>query len=177
LQKNLAVVLAERAARGGDEAAALRAEALALDPEVSASVPAGAEEVERGLDLAHDLVQRGQVEAGLLELERLFAEQPDYPGVGRLYGQALVLHGVDRQAQGDHDGADDAFERAIEVYAALGACKRSPCEDPDMRTAHYDRIVNWIHADREDAAREALAQAEAAGLRFPDLRQSLGVGR
>ncbi len=43
LRKNLALVLAERAARGGPEAEQLRAEALALDPLVGVSVPAGAE--------------------------------------------------------------------------------------------------------------------------------------
>jgi tetratricopeptide (TPR) repeat protein len=175
LRKNLALVLAERAARGREGSEQLRAEALALDPEVAASVPAGAEEIERRLDLAHDLVQRGQVEAGLLDLEQLFAEHADYPGVGRLYGQALVRHGLDRQEQGDYDGADVAFARAVAVYAALGACPRAPCEDPDVRAAHHDRIANWMHADRDDDARRALAEAEAAGLRFPDMRRMLGV--
>ncbi len=120
-------------------------------------------------------MQRGEVEAGLLDLEALFAENADYPGVGRLYGQALVRHGLDRQARGDYDGADEAFTRAVSVYAALGACPRAPCEDPDVRAAHHDRIANFVHADRDDDAREALAQAEAAGLRFPDLRRLLGV--
>lgn len=176
LRANLALVLAERAGRArGEEAERLHAEALALDPGIGASVPAGAEEIEHRLDLAHDLVQRGEVEAGLIDLEQLFAEQPDYPGVGRLYASALVRHGLERQAQGDHEGAGAAFARAVLVYAALRACSGGPCEDPDVRAAHHDRIVNWIHADREDDARAALADAEAAGLRFPDLRRTLEV--
>jgi len=174
LRRNLAVVLSERAGRSrGEEAEQLRAEALALDPQAGATVPAGAEELERRLDLAHDLVQRGEVEAGLLELEQMFAEHPEYPGVGRLYAQALVREGVERQDRGDFEGAGAAFGRAVSVYAELDACAKRPCEDPDVRTAHHDRIVNWIHADRDDDARAALAEAEAAGLRFPELRRSL----
>lgn len=175
LRKNLAIVLAERAGRSrGADAESLRAEAFALDPQAGASVPAGAEELEQRLDLAHELVQRGEVEAGLLDLERLFAEHPEYPGVGRLYAQALVRQGIARQEQGDFGGAGEAFARAVSVYAALRACATAPCEDPDVRAAHHDRIVNWIHADREDDARKALAEAEAEGLLFPELRRTLG---
>jgi tetratricopeptide (TPR) repeat protein len=176
LRRNLAVVLRERASgsRGAD-ADRLREEARALDPDADRGVVTRAEEVERRLDVAHGLVERGEVEAGLLELEPLFAERPDYPGVGRLYAQALVRQGLERQARGDADGASAAFDRAVAVYAALRACTATPCEDPEVRAAHHDRIVNFLQADREDDARAALAEAEAAGLRFPELRRALPV--
>jgi tetratricopeptide (TPR) repeat protein len=176
LRRNLAYVLAERAEQTrGEESQRLRAEALALDPEATAAVPPGTDEIDRRLDLAHDLVERGEIEAGLVDLEPLWREHPDYPDVGRLYAQTLVRQGQERQGQGDLPGAAASFERAITVYRELGACGATPCEDPDVRAAHHDRIVTWIHADRDDEARAALSEAEAAGLRFPELRRALGV--
>jgi tetratricopeptide (TPR) repeat protein len=175
LRRNLALVLAERAERSADPAEAehLRQEAAALDPTAVAAA-AGLGDVERRLDVAHALVERGQLEAGLLDLEPLWREHPGRQDVGRLYAQTLLRQGVARQEQGDFDGAGAAFDRALEVLRALGACRASPCDDPDVRAAHYDRVVNWLNADRVDVARRALADAEQAGLRFPELRATLG---
>jgi tetratricopeptide (TPR) repeat protein len=174
LRTNLSVVLHERALGArGDAADRLREEARALAPEATPAGAARAEDVERRLDLAHELLQRGELEAGLLELAPLFAERPDYPGVGRLYAQALVRQGIERQERGDASGANAAFERAVGVYAELRACPVAPCQDPDVRTAHHDRIVNLLQADRDDDARAALAEAAAAGLRFPELERAL----
>lgn len=174
LRHNLAFVLGERAARSSDpaEAERLRAEATELDP-AAAAAPATDAELERRLDLAHDLVLRGQLEAGLLELEPLWREHPGDAGIGRLYAQTLLRQGIARQEQGDYDGAGATFDRALEVLRGVGACAARPCDDPDVRAAHYDRVVNWLNADRVDVARRALADAEQVGLRFPELSATL----
>lgn len=175
VRRNLALVLAERADRGTNpaEAERLRQEAAALDP-TAVSASTGLGEVDRRLDVAHALVERGQLEAGLLDLEPLWREHPGREDVGRLYAQTLLRQGVARQEQGDFDGAGAAFDRALEVLRGLGACSARPCDDADVRAAHYDRVVNWMNADRPEIARRALADAERVGLRFPELRAALG---
>jgi tetratricopeptide (TPR) repeat protein len=179
VQRNLALVLGERAARSTDprDASRLRAEAAALDAEAAASTAALGDEVERRLDVAHGLVARGQIEAGLLDLEPLWREQPGRADVGRLYAQTLLRQGVELEEQGSFERAAPAFERALEVLRAIGACAEKPCDDPDVRAAHHDRIVNWLNADRPDAARAALADAARDGLRFPELSAALGEAR
>lgn len=179
LRGNLALVLAERAQRSADpaEAARLRDEAAALD---STAATAGAgllDEVERRLDVAHALIERGQLEAGLVDLEPLWREHPGRKDVGRLYAQTLLRQGIARQEQGDFDGAGAAFDRALEVLRALGACAARPCDDPDVRAAHYDRVVNWLNADKLEVARRALADAGQVGLRFPELEATLAERR
>jgi tetratricopeptide (TPR) repeat protein len=176
VRRNLALVLAERAARGADpaEAERLRQEAAALAPTAIAATAGLGGDVERRLDVAHALVERGQLEAGLLDLEPLWREHPGRQDIGRLYAQTLLRQGVARQEQGDFEGAGAAFDRALEVLRALGVCRARPCDDADVRAAHYDRVVNWLNADRIDVARRALADAEGIGLRFPELRAALG---
>ncbi len=179
LRRNLALVLGERAARSADpaEGGRLREEAAALDAEAAASAAGLGDEVERRLDIAHGLVSRGQIEAGLLDLEPLWRENPARQDVGRLYAQTLLRQGVELQEQGKFEPAGAAFDRALEVLGSLGACRSRPCDDPDVRAAHYDRVVNWLNADRPDHARRALADAQALGLRFPELSAALENGR
>ncbi len=175
LRRNLAVVLVDRSTRTFDpeESARFLGEARVLDPEVAAGAPVLDLEVERRLDLAYQLLERGQLEAGLFRLERLHEQHPDRADVARLLGAALVRKGLRLEQSGDHRGAGGLFDRAVANYAGTSACAEGSCDDPEIRLAHRNRIVAWVHASRPDSAREALADAERIGLRFPELQEAV----
>lgn len=178
LRRSLAVVLADRANRSMEPevAARFRAEARSLDPEAEHAVPAGRPDVERRLDLAYELLERGQLEAGIFRLEGIYRDHPDHPGVASLLAQALVRQGNGHEDAGDHAAAAESFERAVAVYAESGACQR-PCDDPGVRLAHNNRIVAWLNASRPEEARRALAEAGELGLSFPRLERALRSAR
>jgi tetratricopeptide (TPR) repeat protein len=175
LRRNLAVVLVERADRTMDpaEAALYREEARALDAEVASASPGRRSDIERRLDLAQELIERGQLDAGISRLDFLLREHPGQPDASRLLAQALVRRGTGFAQRGNHLAAAAEFDRAVATYASGGICSEVPCEDPDVRLAHRNRIVAWLEAPRPDEARRALEEAEAQGIDFPELRRAL----
>ena len=178
LRHNLAVVLVERANLDLDpeQAAARRAEALELAPELAAvqsEVDAG---LERRLDLAFELLERGQLEAGIARLESLRQSRPDSPEVPGLLGQALVQQAGIQARNGSYEAAGATLDRAVAVYASMPACAGpgwSGCTREDASLAHHNRVVTWLRAGEGERARDALAEANALGLSFPELESAL----
>jgi tetratricopeptide (TPR) repeat protein len=175
LQKNLAIVLVEQAAREADpvRAGAMREEARGFSPEVVEAVPVVQVRLERQLDLAHESIERGQLEAAITTLEGLLANHPEHAGVTILLARARVRQGSELAQRGDLAGAGAALDRAVELYASLDHCRAEACETAELEMAHQNRIRAWLYANRFENARRALLDAEAAGLSFPKLRESL----
>ena len=184
LRANLARVLIEQANRVGagagvpdpERVSELRAEARGLDAALEANAEAVRPLLERRLDLAFELLERGQLEAGILRLEALRRDYPESRSVALLLGQALGRLASGLEARGEHARAAESFGRAVAVLAELGPCppgQRFACDEAELRLAHNNRIVSWINADRPADARAALLEAEAAGLEFPRLRRAL----
>jgi tetratricopeptide (TPR) repeat protein len=175
LRRNLAVVLVERADRTLDPAEAVlyREEARAFDAGVAGASPGRRPDIERRLDLAQQLLERGQLDAGIERLDALLRENPGHPDTARLLARALAQRGAALAQRGNHPAAAADFDRAVATYAMAGLCPESPCEDPDVRLAHRNRIVAWLNASRPDEARRALEEAEAQGIDFPELRRAL----
>jgi len=174
LQQNLATVLVERSALELDAERALeqRAEAEALSPGVTDRQPMLDAGLERRLDLAYELIERGQYDAGIERLTSLHADYPEDPQVTRLLGQSLVRQGDALAGRGHLEAASDTFDQAVALYAGAPGCEApgwTGCPGDDVRTAHHNRIVNAINAAERDRALAALDDAEAVGLRFPDL--------
>jgi tetratricopeptide (TPR) repeat protein len=173
--RSLGVVLLELSVLEPDtgRAAALRAEGSSLAPDATASVPDVRRSVERRLDLALELIERDQVEAGIAQLESLRADEPDRHEVARLLAQAHVRAGNALVGRHEPARAAESFARAVALYADLAPCDGSRCTAADQRTAHQNRIVALFESGDPAAARAALAEAEAAGLRFPELSRAL----
>jgi tetratricopeptide (TPR) repeat protein len=177
-RQNLAVLILERAVREMDpeRGRALRKEAYALDPELRGVGEGHRADVERRLDLAYELVQRGQIDAGIERLELLHAAHPEHTATTRLLGQALAHKARLRAERGRHEEAGALLDRAVGVYAELfsgDAVDGDPELRDEFRGVHRSRIVSWINAGRRDNARTALSEAEGAGFEFPDLRRAL----
>jgi len=177
LRRNLAVILIERANLDlDDERAQLRrAEARALSPDAVPPGQASSARLERMLDLSFELLERGQVDAGIARLEDLRTEYPDSPPLDRLLAQAYVRKGGGSFARSDFDGAADAYAHAIALYAPHGSCDPAECARDQLELAYQNQIVALLEASRTRDARAALERAEAAGLDFPDLRAALPV--
>lgn len=176
LERSLAVILIERAERVFDPAQSqlLRSEARALAPALVDATPPVRADLERRLDLAFELIQRGQLEAGIARLEALHRGAPDHPGVARLLAEARVRQATLLSQKLDHAGAARALDRAVELYLPFGACGSGSCELEEVRRAHHNRIVAWLSAHQADSARRALEDAERLGLEFPELRSAVG---
>ncbi len=172
LRFNLAVVLIERADLDMDEARAvrLRAEAARLAPELYAGSPAVNALLERRLELAYELLERGQLEAGAGRLAWLQADYPDEPRVRRLRAQAEVAIGGRLYQRGNFAGAAEHYGRAVALYTG---CAVDVCGREEVALAHQNRVVALFEASSTAEARAALEQAEAQGLRFPELRAML----
>ncbi|MCE2391620.1 MAG: hypothetical protein J4G09_09075 [Proteobacteria bacterium] len=182
-RRNLGVVLLELAPFvPGAEAGRLRAEARGLAPEEAARA-AGPDaaplqhEVERRLDLAFELLERGQYEIGLRRLESLRSDYPDRGDVMRLLAQGYVIWGSEMAVAADRAGAARAFGRAVELYADLLPCDGARCSRGELRTAHRNRVVVLLESGRRSDARLALDAAERAGLEFPRLRAEVAGPR
>ncbi len=171
LQRSLAAVLLDLSAReeSPERALALRLEARRHAPELESSTPVVQLVVERRLDMAFDLVERGQLDAGIDRLERLHSEYPESAGVARLLAQARVRKGTVLVGLQDHRSAGAHFDGAVALYEQLGPCDGSRCDAVELRTAHRNRVIAWLSAYRVAEARRALDDAERAGLQFPDL--------
>ena len=172
---NLALILIEMSTREFDEArsAALREEARKLEPGLVEATPVLQAGVERRLDLAFELLQRGQLDAGIDDLTRIHEHAPDHPGATRLLAQAQVRKGSLLAERHDYEGAGERFDQAVLLYEDLGNCQDENCERDELRLAHRNRITTWIEAGRPERARRALDDAERVGLPFPDLRRAV----
>jgi tetratricopeptide (TPR) repeat protein len=169
--RSLAAILVERAAFETDDALAeqLRAEATSLAPEVAAQTPAVRLPVERRLDLAYDLIDRGSIDAGIDQLRAVTREYPHNAQAARMLAQALVrLGGVQTESR-DYDGAQESFTEAVAEYAQLLPCDGTRCDSSELELAHRNRILSALDAQRLDRARAALQEAQALGLHLDDL--------
>lgn len=174
-EENLAVVLVERAALDLDEerAAERRREAQEIAPQLARSAPRVNASVERRLDLAFQLLERGQIEAGIERLSQLLAEKPERADVRVLLAQAYVRQGTEHSRRGNFTAAVEALDRAVELYGPLGRCDAGACRPDELRLAHHNRITALLNGSQEERARQALADAERLGLRFPELRRAV----
>jgi tetratricopeptide (TPR) repeat protein len=175
VRRNLAVVLIDRASNEADDQRhdALRAEAGGYAPELVAATPEHRRSLERRIDLAFELLERGQLEAGIYRLERLHAERPERSDVTRLLAQAHVRHGSRLSSQQYYERAGLAFDRALALYAELGPCDGTRCDAQELLLAHHNRVVAWLSAARAEDARRALGEAERAGVDVTSLRDAL----
>ncbi len=178
VRRNLALLLTERAALDMDpeRAQARRAEAEELAPGITLGSPVPDAGLERRLDLAFELVERGQLEAGIERLEALHESYPGNPEVSRLLAQALVRWADQLGERQNHVATARALDRAVEVYASLPGCAApewSDCELDDARLAHHNRIVAWVNSGRPRSARRALEDAARIGLEFPEFDAAL----
>jgi tetratricopeptide (TPR) repeat protein len=183
IRRNLAVVLVERAVRESDpeRAAALREEAGGLDPEIATLGEGPRPDIERRLDLAYELVERGQIDMGIRRLEALHREHPEDAATARLLAQALSRKAALRADRGRQTEAAELLDRAVEVYADLVAVlppdERDPSITEEIRATHHNRIVSWLNASRPEAATRALEDAERAGFEFPELARAVQSSR
>ena len=172
LRHNLAVVLIERAALELDEerAEAMRAEALELAPDLHAGSPEVRALLERRLDLAFELLQRGQLEAGIARLEALHRDYPEEPEPTRMLAQAHVARGTRYFDRGRFSDAADQYGLAVDLYRQ---CASSVCERAQVVPAYQNRITALIESSRTREARAVLEDAESQGMSFPELRAAL----
>lgn len=175
LEHALAVVLLDRAAFEADDelSARLRAEAASLAPDLEAQTPVYRAGVERRLDMAYELIERGQIDAGIDSLERLHKTRPDNAAAARLLAQASVRRGLEFSERRDYKNAASRFARATEVYAELLPCDGTRCDAEELTLAHQNLIITWLEAHRWQEAETALAAAQSIGLRFPELAAGL----
>ncbi|MFQ5515775.1 MAG: tetratricopeptide repeat protein [Myxococcota bacterium] len=175
LRRSLAVVLVEQAARQGDpaRAGALREEARSYAPELVDTMPVRQVRVERKLDLAYELIERGQLDAGIDALERLHRAHPSHAATTGLLARAYVQRADGLAVLGDLTRAGEALDRAVALYDELEGCPGEACAREELRLAHHNRIHLWLNAERLSEARAALREAEAVGLSFSELREAL----
>ena len=173
LERSLATVLLERSAfaRSDADMEQLRAEANALAPDLVAQTPAVHQPIERRLDVAFDLLERGQLEAGIDQLDSLVRDYPESAAATRLLAQAQVRKGGVQIQRADYAGARQSYARAVELYASLLPCDGTRCDAAELALAHRNRINAALDAASFDEARAALAEAKGLGLSFPDLER------
>jgi tetratricopeptide (TPR) repeat protein len=172
LRRNLGVVLLDLASRSMDpeRAAALAAEGRALLPEGEPEIGTADALRERRLDLAMELVERGQIEAGIGRLAALHAERPSDVEIGLLLARAHSRAGAVLIEQQRLEAAAEAYDRAVAVLAGFDPTRLPPNE---LERTHRNRVTAWVNAYRLDAARAALDDAERAGFLFPHLRRAV----
>jgi tetratricopeptide (TPR) repeat protein len=173
LKRSLAAVLLDRAsfARDDAEADAFRAEANALAPDLVAQTPVLRMSAERRMDVAFDLLERGQLDAGIDQLEALVHDDPESSAGARLLAQALVRKGGVLRQRADYEGANQCYTRAVVLYAELMPCDGTRCDAAEFELAHRNRIHAALDGADWDQARAALAEARAVGLPFDDLER------
>ena len=94
-----------------------------------------------------------------------------------MFGSALVREASELADQRHYEEAAELLDRAAAIYLALPGCRApgwTDCELDEARIAHHNRIVAWLNAGRPSRARQALADAEAVGLSFPEMATVLG---
>ncbi len=172
IRLSLAALLADRATRSIDpsKAGELRAEARELDPKLGDAGSGVRADLERRLDLAYELIERGQLEAGVLRLESLHRAHPEHPATTRLLAQSRVRQALLASERGRHSEAAEFLGRSVSVYAELPArmAEETPVRE-EIRSAHRGRVVAWLNAGRRSEARRALGEAAEVGFHFPEL--------
>jgi tetratricopeptide (TPR) repeat protein len=175
LRRSLTAVLLDLSAHeeDRDRATALREEARRFDPDLETQTPIVQLAVERRLDMAFDLLERGQLDAGINRLERLYADYPDRVDVMRLLAQAQIRKGTELVALRNYRDAGLHFDQAVDLYGRLAPCDGARCQESELRMAHRNRVVAWLSASGFVESQRAMEDAEAAGLSFPALRAEL----
>ncbi len=175
LEHALAVILLDRAAFEPDDELSerLRGEAGVLAPDLEARTPIFRAGVERRLDLAYELIERGQIDAGIDSLERLHKTRPDNTDVTRLLAQASVRRGLQFSERRNYARAAGRFARATGLYRDLLPCDGERCDSVELSVAHQNLIVSLIEARLWSEAEAALSEAERIGLSFPELTEGL----
>lgn len=173
LERSLAAVLLDQAGLAGDDARVeqLRAEANALAPDMVAATPAQKLGVERRLDIAFDLLERGQLDAGIDQLQALVRDHPESDPATRLLAQALVRKGGVQTQRLDHPGARQSYAAAVELYARLVPCDGTRCDMSELELAHRNRVGSLCDAEAFDEARAALAEARGLGVDLDDMKK------
>jgi tetratricopeptide (TPR) repeat protein len=175
-RRNLAIVLLERAQQEMDEARAdaLLAELRTLAPDLEVPNRVTKAGVERRLDLAFELLERGQVDAGVQELESVHRDFPSEPAPTRLLAQAIARQADAFTERTNFVAAGEAMDRAVALYAELLPCTDTDrCKPEEFEVLSRNRVTAWYNAVQYDRARAALADARAKGLSFPDLQAEL----
>jgi tetratricopeptide (TPR) repeat protein len=172
---SLAVVLVERSAREPDaaRAAAYLGEVHSLAPELKIPERMANTTVERRLDLAFELLERGQLDAGIEELEHIRRDFPRETSPTRLQAEALVRKASELSNRQNYGGAREALDKAVELYRGLAPCDGQRCDREELRVAHYNRVVAYLNLGLRQDARTALEEAQQQGLRFADLAETL----
>lgn len=173
LERSLAAVLLDQAGFSADDAEVdrLRAEANALAPDLVTGTPALKLGVERRLDIAFDLLERGQLDAGIDQLQALVRDHPESDPAARLLAQALVRKGGVQTQRGDHPAARESYASAVELYARLLPCDGTRCDMAELTLAHRNRVGSLLDAEAYEEARAALAEAQGVGVNLDDLQR------
>jgi tetratricopeptide (TPR) repeat protein len=171
LRRSLGTLLVDLGSRSNDpeRRAALFAEAAELGVEADRERLEHDPGLERRLDLAMELVERGQLEAATLRLESLHRERPDNPEVALLLSQVHARRGLELAENSNMEQSALAYEAA---WKALGGFVASELPEGALARAHRNRVVAWSNAGQRERAVAALRDAEAAGVSLPDLRRA-----
>ncbi len=175
-RRNLAVVLLERVQQEMDESRAnqLLAEMRTLAPDLEVPNRLTTAGVERRLDLAFELLERGQIDAGVAELESVRRDFPSEPAPTRLLAQAIARQAEAFTERRNFDAAGEALDRAFSVYAELLPCADTErCKREEFEVLARNRVTAWYNNVEYERARKALADARALGFQFPDLEAEL----
>ncbi len=168
ITRNLAGVMLEQANRvpAGAKQDALWAEARSLAPDLADQTPRFDLSLERRLDLAFELLERGQTEIGIRRLEAIHSEHPEHAAATRLLAQAHVRQGNEWGDALNFSEAAAQFDQAVRLYAELGNCASDVCDREELHLAHQNRVSAWMRVP--DRAQAAAAKREAAvlGLRI-----------
>lgn len=175
-RRNLAVVLLESAQNEMDEGRAnqMLSELRTLAPDLEVPNRVTKAGVERRLDLAFELLERGQVDAGVQELEGVRRDFPQEPAPTRLLAQAVARQADAFTERTNFMAAGEAMDRAVSLYAELLPCTDPErCKREELEVLARNRVIAWYNALQYDRARTALDGASALGFRFPDLEAEL----
>ena len=175
VKRSLAAILLERSAFEADDAVAAEAARRgepSSRPTWRRRRPPSACRSRRRLDLAYELIDRGNIDAGIDQLRAVVREYPQNPQAARLLAQALVRLGTQQTQSRDYDGARESFTEAVELYARLLPCDGTRCDSSELELAHRNRILSALDAQRCDAARGgARRRPRRSGSHFPDLEK------
>lgn len=148
LRRDLAVVLVDLATRSMDpqRAQTLRREAARLAPDVAAEAPRVDPLRDRQMDMALELVKRGQLEAGIQRLATLHRERPDDVEIAVLLAQATARRGRRLADHGQWSAAEAELETAVAILEAFDV-QELPAGGPEV----LERIRHNLDTARRNA--------------------------
>jgi tetratricopeptide (TPR) repeat protein len=175
-KRNLAIVLLESAQREMNESRAEQMLAelrtLAPDLEIPNRVTKGG--LERRLDLAFQLLERGQLDAGVQELELVRRDYPGEAAPARFLAQAIAQQADAFTSRQNFSAAGEAMDRAVALYKELLPCDDAArCKREEFAILAQNRVIAWSNAFELARARAALDEAKALGFAFPELEKAL----